>query len=69
LIDRSWRKTLHTSQSVCPVDRQQQPRAVGWLLSTLRAGDIDRQLRAPAPRTPAIGHHHIIIIIDFFKVA
>ena len=34
--------------SVCPVDRQQQRRAAGLLLSSLRAGDIDRQL--PAPR-------------------
>jgi len=36
--------------SVCSVDRQQQ-RAAGLLLSALRAGDIDRRLRAPAPRT------------------
>ena len=33
--------------SVCPVDRQQQRRAVGLLLSAVRAGN-DRQQRAPA---------------------
>jgi len=33
--------------SVCPVDRQQQQRAVGLLLGAQQAGDIDRQLRVP----------------------
>jgi len=28
--------------SVCPIDRQLQRRAVGLLLSALRAGDINR---------------------------
>jgi len=31
-----------TRPSVCPVDRQQQRRPAGLLLSALRAGDIDR---------------------------
>ena len=34
--------------SVCPIDRQQQRRAASLQLSTLWAGDIDRQRRAPA---------------------
>jgi len=33
--------------SVCPIDRQQQLRAVGLLLSAPRPADIDRQ-QAPA---------------------
>jgi len=33
--------------SVCPIDRQQQRRAAGLLLSAPRAGNIDRQ-QAPA---------------------
>ena len=33
--------------SVCPVDQQQQRRSAGLLLSALRVGDIDQQLRAP----------------------
>jgi len=33
--------------SVCPVDRQQQRRVAGLLLSAPPAGDIDRQRRAP----------------------
>ena len=33
--------------SVCSIDRQQQRRTGGLLLSALRAEDIDRQLRAP----------------------
>ena len=32
--------------SVCPIDGQQQRRAAGLLLSSLRAGDINRHLRA-----------------------
>jgi len=32
--------------SVCPVDRQQQRRPAGLLLSALRTGDIGRQLPA-----------------------
>jgi len=36
--------------SVCPVDRQQQRHAAGLLLSAVRVGDIDRQLRAPCSR-------------------
>jgi len=35
--------------SVCPIDRQQQRRAAGLLLSAVRRGDIDRQRRTPAP--------------------
>ena len=35
--------------SVCPIIRPQQRCAAGLLLSTVRAGDIDRQRRAPAP--------------------
>ena len=33
--------------SVCPIDQQQQRRSAGLLLSALRVGDIDQQLRAP----------------------
>ena len=36
--------------SVCPIDRHQQRRPAGLLLSALLAGDIDRQLRAPCCR-------------------
>jgi len=36
--------------SIHLIDQQQQQRAAGLLLSALRAGDIDRYLRAPAPR-------------------
>ena len=43
--------------SVCPVDRQQQLRAAGLLLSALRAGDMDGYLRAPAPRIPAVDQY------------
>jgi len=35
--------------SVCPIDRQQQRHAASLLLSAVRAGDIERQQRAPAP--------------------
>ena len=34
--------------SVCPIDRQQQRRLAGMLLSALRAGDIGAVLQAPA---------------------
>ena len=34
--------SLSVRSSVCPVDRQQQRRAAGLLLSAVRAGDIDR---------------------------
>jgi len=34
-------------QPVCPVDRHQQRRRAGLLLSAMCAVDIDRQLRAP----------------------
>jgi len=34
--------------SVCPIDRHQQRRPAGLLLSALLAGDIDRQLRRAA---------------------
>ena len=37
----------------CPIDRQQQRRPVGLLLSVLRAGDIDRQLQAYIGRRAA----------------
>jgi len=40
--------------SVCPIDRQQQLWPVDLPLSALRAGDIDRQRRAPAPPTRTI---------------
>jgi len=40
--------------SVCPVDRQQQRRAVGLLLSAMRTGDIDRQRPAPAPSSNGV---------------
>ena len=43
--------------SVCPVDRQQQRRAAGLLLSALRAGDMDGYLRAPASRIPAVDRY------------
>ena len=33
--------------SVCPIDQPQQRRSAGLLLSALRVGDIDQQLRAP----------------------
>ena len=39
--------------SVYPIDRQLQRRAVGLLLSALRAGDIDRQLRERCGRHAA----------------
>jgi len=39
--------------SVCPVDRQQQRRAAGLLLSTPLAGNIDRQLRMRCGRRAA----------------
>jgi len=35
--------------SIGSIDRQQQRRAAGLLLSAVRAGDIDRQRREPAP--------------------
>ena len=39
-------------RSVCPINRQQQRRSTGFfLLSTLRAEDVNRYPRAPAPRT------------------
>jgi len=43
-----WRPSVSpsTRPSVCPVDRKQQRRAGGLLLSAVRAGDIGRQLRA-----------------------
>jgi len=54
--------------SVCPVDRQQQRRAAGLLLSALRAGDIDidRQLRERCGRRAAgagskCGQRHVEI--------
>jgi len=34
---------------VYPIDRQQQRRAAGLLLSAVRARDIDQQWRAPEP--------------------
>ena len=40
---------LSSRPSVCPIIRPQQ-RATGLLLSAVRAGDIDRQLRAPGGR-------------------
>jgi len=39
--------------SVYPIDLQQQRRAAGLLLIALRAGDIDRQLRARYGRRAA----------------
>jgi len=45
--------------AVCSINRHQQRRPAGLVLSTLRAGDIDRQLRslssngAAARRSPA----------------
>ena len=41
---------LSLRPSLCPIDRQQQRRAAGLLLSALRARDIDRQLPAPHVR-------------------
>ena len=42
--------------SFCLTRLAPQPRrAAGLLLSAVRAGDIDRQLRAAAPRIPAAG--------------
>jgi len=35
--------------SVCPIVRQPVRRVAGLLLSAVRAGDVDRQRRAPAP--------------------
>jgi len=49
LIDREF----STCPSVCPVDRQQQLRLAGLLLSALRAGDIDRLLRDQCGRRAA----------------
>jgi len=49
LIDREF----STCPSVCPVDRQQQRRLAGLLLSALRAGDIDRLLRDQCGRRAA----------------
>ena len=45
----SVRPSIHPS--VCPIDRQQQRWPASLLLSAQRAGNIDRQLRALAPRT------------------
>ena len=47
------RNMVYKRSSVClsvyPINRQQQRRAAGLLLSTVRAGDIDGQWRAPTP--------------------
>ena len=40
-------------QSVCPISQTQQRRAVGLLLSAVRAEDIDRQRRAPGSSSAA----------------
>ena len=39
---------MSVRSSVCPVERQRRP--AGLLPSALRAGDIDRQLRAPTEK-------------------
>jgi len=36
---------------VCPINRQQQMRPAGLLLSALRAGDVDRRLPASTTRS------------------
>jgi len=44
IIDTARSRVLYaTRASVCPVDRQQQPRAVGLLLSAPQTGDISQQ--------------------------
>jgi len=39
--------------SICPIGRQRQRLPAGLLLSAMRAGDIDRQLRARCGRRAA----------------
>jgi len=45
---------LSVCPSVCPVDRQQQRRAAGLLLSAVRAGDINDSPAAAAPQHGAL---------------
>jgi len=53
-LDRILTLPAHCAEqgrpSVCPIDRQQQRRAVGLLLSALQVGYINRQLRAPCSK-------------------